>query len=121
MTGARLTQLERLLFRLASYTYSPATAAVIAMEAAICAVLIKFRHKREAPTILCGTTLTSPASSRVERTSRSYQSPERRPITAPLARIMNISLRFAISVAPPARCKYQPADFPGTKVMAEEL
>src|SRR5260370_42395280 len=97
-----------------------ATAAVIAMEEDSWATVSRFLQKRD-PTIFCGTTMTSPGSMRVARTLAPYHSPDRLPMTEPLARTTKISLRFATSLVPPARRRYQLASLPGTKVMADAL
>src|SRR3984957_18739526 len=91
------------------------------MEEDIWAIVSRFFQKSDPPMIFTGTTITSPGSMRVERTFELYHSPDRLPITDPLARMTKISLRLATSLVPPARRRYQPASLPGTKVMAEAL
>src|SRR6185312_14034101 len=56
--------------------YMAAIAAVMAIDEASCAVVSRFRHKREEPRIFCGTTMTSPGLSFVESTLPSSHPPE---------------------------------------------
>src|ERR1700728_1174997 len=80
------------------FTYRDATEAVMAMDEASCAVVNRFLHSSEVPMIFCGTTTTSPGLTLAESSLGSNRSPDRRPTTEPLARIMKISLRFAVEL-----------------------